>query len=160
MKKFIGIMLLSLSCLAKGEELEFIMLRADCLTTHSDGEYEYIIGAVMKNISDKPITLVTSSIAPFIGSPSGKPDEFVFSISLFSKVNGVPLIPSKVDLKLVHINPGEAAAIGQTKKTSRAIDETRIVYSIADTYSDRFGYWSGSIESEYIEVRKNNECKL
>jgi hypothetical protein len=159
MKYGFVVLLIFLCAFTQAQELEFIAKRADCYKSHDDGKHEFKIGGILKNVSDLPLTVATSGFTTSVNVKPGKPFEFSAHIG-HSYIDGVPVVPSASDLRLITINPGEAADFGYIKLTDSEVRRTRLVYSVSPHYSDRYGYWSGTLESEYFDVGVYRECTL
>lgn len=62
------------------------------------------------------------------------------------------VVPSREDLRLVDLRPGEAAAMNIEFKTTVPLEEISVIYAPKDFYDGRFGYWTGSVTSEALKI--------
>ncbi len=86
-------------------------------------------------------------------------NELHFSTPEGGEINGTPLIPSVVDLKLVDLRPGEGTYIETKFGSKRLLEEVNFIYNISDHFDGRFGYWIGYIALSNIKLTRPQYCK-
>ena len=67
---------------------------------------------------------------------------------------GALIVPSREDLRLVDLRPGEAAAMKIEFTMAVPLEEISVTYAPKDFYDGRFGYWTGSVTSEALKIEK------
>lgn len=113
--------------------------------------YAYV--AYLKNISEKPLTVVTDSLSQQT-SPVDPKQEVKLDMNKMTLVDGGALVvPSREELRLVDLRPGEAAAIKIEFKMTVPLEEITVTYAPKDFYDGRFGYWTGKVTSEPLKIQ-------
>lgn len=113
----------------------------------------------LKNASDKPLTVVTDGLSQQ-SSPGESRQNIILDMNKMSLVDGGALVvPSREDLRLVELRPGEAAALKVEFKTSAPLEEIAITYEPKDFYDERFGYWTGKAASEPLKIETKEAGK-
>lgn len=118
--------------------------------------YGYSFMFFLKNISEQQITMVTDGLTRQT-SPNTPKQEVKLSMDKMTVEDGkVLVIPSREELKLVDLRPGEAALMKTEFKMSVPLEEIHVIYQPEDFYNGRFGYWTGKAQSEplIIEAKK------
>lgn len=121
----------------------------------ADG-FGYAFMFYLKNVSEEPITVVTDGLSRQT-SPTTPKQEVKLSMDKITVEDGkVLVIPSREELKLVELRPGEAALMKTEFTMSVPLEEIHIIYQPEDFYDGRFGYWTGKASSEplVIEAKK------
>ena len=117
----------------------------------ADG-YGYAFMFYLKNVSEQPITVVTNGLSRQT-SPTTPKQEVKLSMDKMTVDNGKALvIPSREELKLVDLRPGEAALMKTEFKMSVPLEEIYVIYQPEDFYDGRFGYWTGKSSSEPLII--------
>jgi hypothetical protein len=121
--------------------------------TWSEGDgFGYAFMVYLKNISEKPITVVTDGLSQQTSSGNPK-QEVKLDMNKMTLVDGGSLVvPSREDLRLVDIRPGEAAAMKIEFQMAVPLEEITVIYSPKDFYNGRFGYWTGEVSSEPLKI--------
>mgnify|MGYP003661952542 CR=1 FL=1 len=69
-------------------------------------------------------------------------------------------MPSVSDLSLVELYSGESALISYTTSADLRSNTATISYFVDDTYSERFGYWSGHLKTDVVDIVEGRNCAL
>ena len=115
--------------------------------------FKYNFMVYLKNISEKPLTVVTDSLDQ--GTSPDDPKQVVeLDMNKTTIVDGGALvIPSREELRLVEIRPGEVAALKVIEfNMSVPLEEITVTYSPKDEYDGRFGYWTGKVSSAPLKI--------
>lgn len=125
-------------------------------TTKTWGEadgYGYAFMFYLKNVSDKPLTVVTDGLSRQT-SPTNPKQEVKLSMEKMTVEDGkVLVIPSREELKLIELRPSEAALMKTEFKMSVPLEEIQVIYKPEDFYDGRFGYWTGKTSSEPLIIK-------
>ncbi len=114
--------------------------------------YEYKFAFFLKNTSNAEITVVTKNLDPSIMiAKEGETPLARLSINKMS-YHESQIIPSVSDLGLVTLRPGESAAISWEKSSFTQLKSIKVQYNPVDIYDNRFGYWTGCVTGESVEV--------
>jgi len=117
----------------------------------ADG-YGYAFMFYLKNVSEKPLTVVTDGLSRQT-SPATPKQEVKLSMDKMTVEDGKALvIPSREELKLIDLRPGEAALMKTEFKMSVPLEEIQVIYKPEDFYDGRFGYWTGKASSEPLII--------
>lgn len=108
---------------------------------------------IVKNISKSNISVSTGVLKAGRTRMSDQPTEITIE---HKKVHSSDseVIPSVSDLKIVVVRPNESARIKLDFKSLQMIDNAYITYSMNEYYDNRFGYWTGSVKSNLINIKK------
>jgi hypothetical protein len=113
-------------------------------------KYAFIVS--IKNISNKPLTVVTAGLGQQT-SPDSPEQTVEFKMSEMKTNGGSLVIPPKEELRLVEIRPNEAAFLMTVQlKTTVPLKQIKITYSPQDFYGGRFGYWTGTVSSPALTL--------
>jgi hypothetical protein len=119
--------------------------------------FGYRFFVFLKNASDKPLTVVTDSLSEQT-SPDMARQEVRLDMNKMKLADGGALvIPSREDLRLVELRPGEAAALKVDFETTVPLEEVIVTYAPKDFYDGRFGYWTGKVVSEPLKIEAKTE---
>jgi hypothetical protein len=114
--------------------------------------YNYKFYCLLKNISKAEITVATKSLNPsIIYAKEGETPMATLSIDKAS-YKGSQIIPSLTDLGLVTLHPGESAGISWEKSSFTQLQSVKVQYNPKDIFDNRFGYWTGRVTGESVEV--------
>lgn len=114
--------------------------------------YSFVV--YLKNISDKPLTVATKGLSQQTSSGESK-QNVLLDMNKLTLDGGSLVIPSREDLRLVDIRPGEAAAMNIEFTMTVPLEEIAVTYNPKDFYAGRFGYWIGKVSSEFSRLEKN-----
>ncbi len=113
--------------------------------------YSFVV--YLKNISEKPLTVVTASLSQQT-SPGDPKQEVKLNMEKTTLADGgAVVVPSREDLRLVDIRSGEVAAMKIEFKMAVPLEEITVTYSPKDFYDGRFGYWTGTVSSAPLKIK-------
>ncbi len=106
---------------------------------------------IVKNISKSDVSVATGILKAKQVKGVGQPAEITIE---HNKVlaSDSEVIPSVSDLKIVSVRPNESARIKHDFTSFEMIDKAYITYSMSEYYDNRFGYWTGSVKSNLINI--------
>jgi hypothetical protein len=117
--------------------------------------YGYAFMIYLLNQSDDVVTVVTGGLSQQTSSGNPK-QEVKLGMNQMNLIEGGALIvPSREDLRLVELRPGEAAAMKIELKMSVPLEDLTVIYQPEDFYDGRFGYWVGKVKSEALILPSN-----
>ncbi len=115
--------------------------------------WHYAFMVPLKNVSETPLTVITDGLAQTSGTEPKR--QVRLTVNKFTLKDGQTLvIPSRSDLRLVELRPGEAAIVKVEIKSAADLEEITVTYSPEDIYDGRFGYWTGRVSSEPLQLVK------
>ena len=114
--------------------------------------FGYAFMVYLKNISQKPIAVATDGLSQQRSSEDPKQNVKLDMNKMTLVDGGALVVPSREDLRLVEIRPGEAAAMKIEFKMAVPLEEITVTYSPKDFYDGRFGYWTGKVSSEPLKI--------
>ena len=148
----------SFNCVAG--ELEISTAKINCIGSNKNGIFEYRIGLVVKNISDKEITLFTESQggSQHYDEP-GVPTVLIGNVSEL-KIDGVLIVPDAAGLGLVTIQPEEGAQVYEIYKSRSPLGQkAKVGYHSASVYGGRFNNWQGVVTSGVEDITDYVACQ-
>ena len=86
-------------------------------------------------------------------------NELHFSTLKGGEINGILIIPTIVDFKLVDLRVGESAYIETKFGSKRLLEEVSFIYNISDDFDGRFGYWVGDVRLSNVKLTRPKYCK-
>jgi len=121
-------------------------------------QHTYNAILILKNISKSDISVATGILKASQQRGLNQPAEITIE---HNKVHSSEseVIPSISDLKIVVIRPNESARIKHDFTSFEIIDQAYLTYSMDKYYDNRFGYWTGAVKSNLINIEnpeKNN----
>ncbi len=136
-------------------ELELFSASLVCKNQHKEENQVYVYHAsfYIKNMSEKDITVVSNVRKHSMSLDNEDSYDIFFSISKNVTVDDVAIIPSEIDLRLVTLRPGEAAAVCSKFKSKCLIKNASLHYSITDNYNNRFAFWNGYLKIDNVELK-------
>ena len=115
-------------------------------------QHTYNAILILKNISKSNISIATGILKASQEKGLDQPTEITIEHNKPVTSNS-ELIPSVSDLKIVVIRPNESARIKHDFTSFKMIDKAYITYSMDKYYDNRFGYWTGSVKSNLINIK-------
>ena len=122
----------------------------------SNGKFNYRIWFCVENISGATVRVITGNMSPSLLRWKDRPKELSVKVDNLT-VDGKKVIPSKSDLRLVEIKPGEIAQVRINCRFKDALQEVTISYQPSDYWNDRFDFWTGNLKSARITVIENKK---
>jgi len=114
-------------------------------------QHTYNAILIVKNISKSDISVATGILKA--KQERGVNQPIKITIEHNKVLSGdSEVIPSVSDLKIVVIRPNESARIKHDFTSFEMIDKAYITYSMDEYYDNRFGYWTGSVKSNLINI--------
>ena len=120
----------------------------------SNGKFNYRIWFCVENISEAKLGIITGNMSPGLLHWEDRPKEISITVDNLN-IDGKRVIPSRSDLRLVDIEPGEIAQIRINYQFREELHDVTISYQPYDYWNGRFAFWTGKLQSEKIMVLKN-----
>ena len=121
--------------------------------------YSYRGFFMLKNISTSDISVVTRSLSPGMAHAEDDSPATVTLTMHKATYEGCQIVPSTADLALVALRPKEIAQIKFETTSPQPLKSVLIEYRLADHFDGRFGYWTGRVVSEELQVHRKPEEK-
>ncbi|UHQ55425.1 hypothetical protein [Microbulbifer sp. YPW16] len=160
MKQKIFVLLAVISFSSAATELEVSTANISCIGHNQNGFYEYRVGLVLKNTSDKEITLISKSQ----GGSKHYDDPAVPTVLIGNvnelKIDGVLIVPDSAELGLVTIQPTEGAQVYEIYKSRSPLGQkAKVGYHATSAYGGRFNNWQGVVTSDAEDIANYAACQ-
>ncbi|MCK7598982.1 hypothetical protein M0G74_17040 [Microbulbifer sp. CAU 1566] len=160
MKKAIFVLLALISFSSAANELEVSTANITCVGHSQNGLYEYRVGLVLKNNSDKELTLISTSqgASKHYDDPT-VPTVLIGNVSEL-KIDGVLIVPDSAELGLVTIQPTEGAQVYEIYKSRSPLGQkAKLGYHATSAYGGRFNNWQGVVTSGVEDITNYVACQ-